>query len=263
MTSTTDHHSCCPPGSEPYTNQPEDYEFKGSVQDIGNLDTYFVGPKSSKSAIVLICDVFGLHSGLHKVIADNLALELDILVAIPDLFHGDPPFTENRPVQEAFGKAFETCLFHHIESDLTQRLFPYLKETLGVEKIGMIAFCYGMYIATHLLPSGLIHAAASPHPSIYTFMNKLNEDPTLFFKTSKCPVMLLNSGNDPVEQGPHGALHEAILQTQYGSDSVFESFPDMKHGWSVRGESTPEIVRDRKRVMQLYLEFFRAHLLSA
>ena len=258
-TGTTDR--CCPPGSEPYTKQPDDYQLQGSFKDIGQLETYFVGPPSSKRAIVLICDVFGLNAGLHKVIADTLAQELQIAVVIPDLFHGNPPFTETRPVNEAFAKIFESHLFHHVQPDLVQTLFPYLKETMGVEKIGMIGICYGMYLVTHFLPTGLIAAAASPHPSIYTFMSKLNEDPTVFFKNSKCPVMLLNSGNDPLEQGPSGALHQAIQETEHGSQSVFECFPDMNHGWSVRGDATPDIIRDRKKVMKLYLEFFRANLL--
>ena len=127
--------------------------------------------------------------------------------------------------------------------------------------MGVIGFCYGAYIMTHLLPTGWIHAAASPHPSIFTFMNPLKEDPTAFFQNSKCPVMLLNSRNDPMEQGPHGILHQTIMETSYAQQSIFEAFPDMNHGWSVRGDSTPDVIRDRKRVMQLFIQFFQAHLL--
>ncbi len=70
--------------------------FKGIAltgNTVGSISTngaYFSPAPSgtSKVAVVLLTDIFGLHLNNPKVIADLFAKELDCDVWVPDLFNG-------------------------------------------------------------------------------------------------------------------------------------------------------------------------------
>jgi dienelactone hydrolase len=248
---------CCPDDSHPYLQAPKEHNYAGNVTSIQGVNTYLL--KGNSTAIVVIADVWGEHTGLHRYIADKLHRDTGFTVAVPDLFHGAAPFTELRSyeeqAQEAFGTLFAKFLYHQVAPDLLEKVFPTLRNTMGVNKIGVLGFCYGGYVMSKLLETGEIQAGASAHAAVWAIMNGAKEDPVALYSRSKCPVMLLNAGNDPAEQGPGGSLQLALPQS-VSKDSVFESFPDMVHGWTIRGEATENTVRDRKKAMELFVGFF-------
>jgi hypothetical protein len=73
----------------------------GSTTNISGLSpAYFAAaPNASgptKSAVLLLTDVFGLPLKNSKIIADRFASSLDVDVWVPDMFDGDPPFEDEK-----------------------------------------------------------------------------------------------------------------------------------------------------------------------
>eukprot|EP00927_Polykrikos_kofoidii_P078447 TRINITY_DN75269_c0_g1_i1.p1 TRINITY_DN75269_c0_g1~~TRINITY_DN75269_c0_g1_i1.p1 ORF type:complete len:364 (+),score=45.35 TRINITY_DN75269_c0_g1_i1:47-1093(+) len=91
---------CCPSGSHPALQEP--YTPKGSFQhtEKTQIDYYQYCPskKTTKRRVKLLLvftDVFGMHSGRHREICDQLGDGLDsgneeIQIVMPDMFRGNP-----------------------------------------------------------------------------------------------------------------------------------------------------------------------------
>ena len=62
---------CCPGQSHGFMPQSADYQPMGSMESFDGLPVYVSG--SGTKVIVLIHDIFGLHTGRHKQIADEYA----------------------------------------------------------------------------------------------------------------------------------------------------------------------------------------------
>ena len=71
--------------------------------------------------------------------------------------------------------------------------------------------------------------------------------------------MFLPAGNDPPET-KEGGLARKTLGEGDSSLKIVE-FPDMLHGWTVRGDmSVPEVDRDIRAALDLTIDFVRTHL---
>ena len=78
-----------------------------------------------------------------------------------------------------------------------------------------------------------------------------------FLCTFRCPQLLLPAGGD-AETVKAGGLAQKVL----GADKCeVVEFPDMAHGWSVRGDCTKQDVeRDVKKAFTLAVDFLSKHL---
>ena len=75
-------------------------------------------------------------------------------------------------------------------------------------------------------------------------------------KDIKCPQLYLPSENDS-ETVKKDGLSKQIL----GDALEIVEFPDMKHGWTIRGDLTEKNVdRDVKKAFNLVLSFFKKYL---
>ncbi|RHZ55169.1 uncharacterized protein CDV56_106812 [Aspergillus thermomutatus] len=112
-------------------------EATGEYRDIDGAETYFAYPKdgSTTHGVILLTDVIGHRFINSQLIADQFAAN-GYLVAMPDLFHGDP-VKLNRPA------TFN--LMSWLEGHPTERVDPivdsviqYMRTHLGCEKIGAV-----------------------------------------------------------------------------------------------------------------------------
>ena len=72
-----------------------------------------------------------------------------------------------------------------------------------------------------------------------------------------CPQLMMPASNDPASV-KKGGLAEKTLGMK--KCQIIE-FPDMKHGWSVRGDcAKPQVDRDVKKAFIAALQFFKTHL---
>ena len=75
---------CCPGQSAGFLPQDPNYSPKGEMKDLGGgRMAYVVG--SGTEAVAMLHDVFGVHTGRHKQMADEIASR-GFLVVIPDFF---------------------------------------------------------------------------------------------------------------------------------------------------------------------------------
>ena len=75
-------------------------------------------------------------------------------------------------------------------------------------------------------------------------------------KDIKCPQLYLPSENDS-ETVKKDGLSKQIL----GDALEIVEFPDMKHGWTIRGDLNEKYVdRDVKKAFNLVLSFFKKYL---
>jgi hypothetical protein len=100
-------------------------------------------------------------------------------------------------------------------------------------------------------------AGVSFHPShspICSMM--LKEDEGELLKAVKCPQLFMPADGDHENTRPSG-LGRKIL----GDSLEIVEFPDMQHGWTIRGDLTdPKVDRDVKKAFNLALAFLGKYL---
>jgi hypothetical protein len=76
----------------------------------------------------------------------------------------------------------------------------------------------------------------------------------------KCPQLILPAGNDPDNLKAGGDVQRVLLSKPFGEDCEIHEFPDMKHGWVVRGDlNDPLCARDVKLALDMATEYLKKH----
>ena len=213
--------SCCPENSVPYLDAV-DVE-SGSVVTIDGYSYYKTNEKSdNKLGVLIIPDIFGWNGGRTRFIADIFAKN-GYMAVIPKFL--DPPldggtdgdglpsnfdFATRRP---EFGP-YITTFPYAVLSPKIKGGIKLLKEA-GVEKIGIIGFCWGGWLLTHFfsdpeLPEE-VKAGAIPHPSITTIEDNLFKGDSVSLSSKiQRPILLLPAGNDPDSYRLEGDVYLAM-----------------------------------------------------
>lgn len=244
---------CCPEGSHGAMKQVPGH--KGcDVQIEGDLTVYHVG--TGNRAIIFIHDIFGLNSGRSRLVADEFA-QHGYQVLFPDLFRGDT-FPDNGKF-DGFGEWLKKHPIERLTNDVINHVVPFAKSK-GVTSIGLIGFCWGSYVLTHLsIAHPDFKAAVHPHPSFQIFA-MLGEDGAAALHKVTNPQLYLPAGADAAGLKPNGELIEA-LKKNLGDKVQSVEFPNMQHGWFVRGDlADSNIAADYQASFKLALEFFNKYV---
>ncbi|GLT47496.1 hypothetical protein SLA2020_211910 [Shorea laevis] len=212
---------CC---SNPPTLNPN--SGGGHVEVIGGLKSYVTGSPHSKSAILLISDIFGYEAPNLRKLADKVAAA-GFYVVVPDFFYGDPYAPENseRPVMvwikdHGADKGFEDV----------KPVVDALKSK-GISAIGAAGFCWGAKVVVQLANAGLIQAAVLLHPSF------VNVDD---IKGVKAPIAVLGAEIDQMSPPALLKQFEEVLNAKPEVDGYVKIFPKVAHGWTVRYDVNDE-----------------------
>ena len=249
---------CCPDGSWPALKV--EYAAQGEMVVLPTgMQAYVSGKKDSERAVVVIHDIFGVGSlGRTKAICDQLAGK-GFFVVFPDLYRGkaacplDPSWDDIKEFTPKFPS--ETVV-----QDLHNLVAPYIKSQ-GIERIGLIGFCWGCWIGFNASGQGTpFRCAVNCHPSVVL--------ETLFGRTVEAltekvtiPQLLLSAGNDPDFVQAGGKVIE-ILQSKPGMGPKCKvvGFPRMAHGWVNRGDvSQEDVFEDVKKALGLAMDFLTAN----
>lgn len=255
--------ACCPVGghiSTKVTSQP-----RGTTVTQDGTRMYIVNPsnpdskKTIKAGLIVVPDITGFggdHSRI-RLIADFLA-NYGYQVVLPDVFHGldwtpnlgfeaVPPYIKRFPWIPTEGKK---GLFYSGQNDFTN-CCTYLNNN-GVNKIGMVTFCWGSYWAVWAAGTGLLECTVNLHPSHPNVLKGNQDDERDVLEHARCPQLFISGGND-LDAVKAGGLADEILNATVNPNDIslssrqaeFIEYPDMLHGWVTRGSLTdPAILRD-------------------
>ncbi|KAG6833094.1 hypothetical protein H0H87_011505 [Tephrocybe sp. NHM501043] len=214
------------------------------------------GEAPTKSAIVLLTDVFGLPLKNCKIIADHLAKETGYDVWIPDYFGGRPilPLSSLKSVGQTGGKTsffdwirFYIFMIHHLPALYHSRtsvsdqrvvdLVTALKQEKKYEKIGSVGYCFGGAALARLGGKDVFQSIIICHPGPFTLDQA---------KAIKVPVAWVCAEEDQFFDGDKRSQVEAIFAERKGTENFVDyEFKDYKgtvHGFAIRPNLTnPEV----------------------
>ncbi|OZJ02296.1 hypothetical protein BZG36_05067 [Bifiguratus adelaidae] len=225
-----------------------DYSPKGEIFQIEDMDVYTVGPKGTKTAILVIYDIFGFHPNT-KQFADRLAEHSKVNVIMPDFFRGKP-FTE----QDLADK--EKLMSWVQSAGSIKGMMPDLAKCKnflqqdGAVSAGVVGFCWGAKIASQATAEDSFWgAAALIHPSF-----PAKEDA----EKAGGPMLVIPTKDEP----DMTEYMNALKAKPFGDKCKHERFDDVHHGFAAaRGDWSDETQAKRAtQAIDLTSKFFNEHL---
>eukprot|EP00993_Chasmostoma_nieuportense_P003719 NODE_4423_length_790_cov_8.179487_g4264_i0.p1 GENE.NODE_4423_length_790_cov_8.179487_g4264_i0~~NODE_4423_length_790_cov_8.179487_g4264_i0.p1 ORF type:complete len:262 (+),score=43.57 NODE_4423_length_790_cov_8.179487_g4264_i0:45-788(+) len=246
--------ACCPPTRvDPVFEQTSDYTPAGEMLHLQKLQLYRVG--QGTKGVILIADIFGMNSGRHKAIADQLALA-DFFVLVPDFFHGQslkmPDLSTPR-------------LGEFISSFPPQTLKPEFDEVRlymtaqGVKSVALMGFCWGCWALTAMAGLHLDYdCAVHCHPSLTIEENFFHRSLETFILGLDKPQLVCAASDDPDAVQPDGQF-SSLLKAKGVSCNMLTFTSN--HGFVTQGDLANEQIKsDLKTVLQVTISFLQKHL---
>ena len=241
--------SCCATISHSFLDNTE-YKCKGTIEKIDDLELYVAG--SGEKCVIWNYDIFGFNGGRTRQNVDLLS-QHGFMVILPDYYRG----RSIAPTDPGIGDFIKTFTYAKLEPDV-HRVISFAKSR-GVKSFGSVGTCWGSYLVMKYSSLPDFKAGISIHPSHPKMCGVLEEIEEDLLKGVACKQLFMPAGNDP-ETVQSGGLGEKILK----DNLTIESFPDMIHGWSMRGDLTdPTIKRDVDRTTDIYINFIKENMKSA
>ena len=244
--------SCCPTTAWGELKNPN-YKEKGTIVKVDDMEIYHVG--SGSKCIIWNYTIFGFKGGRTRQMCDFMA-EAGYLVILPDYYRGQmcDPSKEGYGVLNKFIQ--DKTKWAELQLDWEKRVKP-LAEKLGAKTYGTIGCCWGSYMVIRLCAQVGFKAGISFHPSHSAIIAGLaDENEEDILKEVKSPQMFMPATGDHPNVWPDG-LSKKVM----GDQLSIIPFPDMKHGWTMRGNmDDPKVQRDVEKAFNLSLSFFNQHL---
>uniref|UniRef100_A0A7S0G3D5 Dienelactone hydrolase domain-containing protein n=1 Tax=Rhodosorus marinus TaxID=101924 RepID=A0A7S0G3D5_9RHOD len=259
---------CCPPGSWPALMSDES-GFRGVIVKMANgADAYVVAPSDGSTTgkgLVICQDIYHYLGGRCRGIADQMA-DAGYFVVMPSLAGGDT--IENHTMPDKLGWWCKTYGFQSaFRSHLLEGVIPLMREK-GVEKAGMMGFCWGAYLVFEASGdselTSIFKAAISCHPSYQLHPLVFNGHSEALDLAEKVliPQLLCSAGNDKDYVREGGSIITVLkAKPEIANNCKVVNFDDMLHGWVNRGDaSKPEVEAGVKEAVQLSLNFLKETL---
>jgi len=198
----------------------------GTVKDIQGVNTYITGPKSSKTAVLYLTDVFGIQLINNKLLADSFG-RAGFLTVAPDLFQGQPAPEDINGTPDF---DLEQFLYDHspeVTDPIIAATIQYMRKTLKVDKIAITGYCFGGRYSFRFLADGKGgDVGFAAHPSLL-------EDAEVEAITK--PVSVAAAQNDDLLPAPaRHALEDLMMST--GQETTFATYGGTQHGFGVRAD---------------------------
>ncbi|KAJ1028610.1 hypothetical protein NDA16_001776 [Ustilago loliicola] len=202
-----------------------DYTPKGTIEKIGGLDAYTIGPKDAKKAIVVVYDIFGFWPTTQQG-ADLLADATKARVVMPDFFRGKPLTHDDYPPQtdaqkQKFQDFFKSAGDFSARKPDVEAAAEALKKD-GATKLGLMGFCWGGKLSVLAGGEGTKFASvAQVHPAMV--------DPEDAKKLT-VPIANFPSGDEPKEDVDK--FQQEVQKKDFAKDSVYKLYGESHHGWA-------------------------------
>ncbi|GBG34015.1 Carboxymethylenebutenolidase-like [Hondaea fermentalgiana] len=248
--------ACCPPTRVPALVGPSEHEAQGAFEEIAEgLRAYVVKPKSgetSKRAVILLNDIFGIATGRHVGVADTIAEGLGCTVVGPDFFRDDK-LGHDQVGTPAMMEFIKRHPLKDLQADL-DKVYAWLKPE-EVDSIGLLGFCYGAWMVfqeSTRLADPRIKAGANFHPSL-GIEQVHGGSPETLAAGIKLPQLVCPSKDDPELVRPGGPIP--------ADKATYEIFDLVNHGFMTQGDVKDETVHKCVEAgIKLCTEYFRGQL---
>ena len=262
----------------------QDYAERGTWTTLGAGVQAYVAQQPHQTitaGLLVIADIFGVHSGRHRAICDQLADEIPgLLVVMPDIFNGDELVLA--PRTDGIGcclmcqmtcKLLCCCKCSYMkayswESKQQQMIMdaalPYIMAA-GAKLVGTLGFCFGTYAVLHAGGSEMIHCGIAFHPALDGSMGMCamtgdEKDGIRLCTELKSPLLVVHTQGDIDTWEPTQTAHKAADSAITGN--IWEH-TDQLHGFMSRGDihdsSTKEAVNT---YFEATKKFIHAHLFT-
>lgn len=218
---------------------------------------------SPSSAIIVYSDVWGWNSGRIRAIADYLG-ELGYLALVgkfltPTLNGGTDG--DAMSPDDTFNLDWIKQFPWDTQKPKVDSIISYAKQS-GASRIGVFGFCYGGHLACwSSRENSEIACGVVFHPSMQLEGFAFGGDNLELLKEVQAPFMLCPAGGDLPLWSEDGELGSALKSSKRGSECVWSIYPEMSHGWSIRGDvSDPLVARDVDLVLKDATQYFSKYL---
>ncbi|KAG0128275.1 Alpha/Beta hydrolase protein [Tuber indicum] len=205
-----------------------DYTPNGAFETTANFKSYVTGPKSSKTGILVIFDIFGYFPQTLQG-ADILA-SAGHLVVMPDFFKGQaadpdcyPPSTPEKS-KALMGFIHGPAKLEDGEANVRAVAEGLKGEFAGVERWGVVGYCWGGKVASIVSGPGTpFTASAQLHPSFMSVedLRKVTI-PQLVLPSKDEPADMVEAYKKELAVHPDGAVK---------TKSYIEVYDKAIHGW--------------------------------
>ncbi|KAJ1560468.1 hypothetical protein HK096_008561 [Nowakowskiella sp. JEL0078] len=248
---------------------------EGEEIKLGKINSYVSRAKSDKTptstAIVLIHDAFGWTLNNSRLVADIYAKETGFDTYVPDFHNGSSMsqsilevFLKQKTWTQRLSTYFSFIIglpsiigWLSLHGDkqtlpLVDKVIDELRNSIGVQKIGVAGFCWGGRYAI-LLGGGepKVDAVVAFHPSF------VNYDVDLI--DIKVPVVFNLAEHDTYFTHKRINQTREIMTKKENAEVIV--YVGMTHGWSLRGNTELPAVREaRDKSHETTISFFKTNL---
>jgi dienelactone hydrolase len=255
---------CCPP-TRVALLAPSAYKGRGEWRTVSNalsgkpLRVYQVaGPRpgpSSRHALLLVPDIFGVDSGRHVGVADSLSDLTNATVFMADTFREELATHAMRGTPD-----FMRLLAKHDPKSQAPDLDCLYRQVISRDKfdqIGLVGFCWGVaivYAEGARMADPRIKAGAGFHPSL-GLAKMWGTTSEAMVKANRLPMLVCPCKDDPAEMKPGGILP---------ASAEIHVFDRQNHGFMTQGDvSKADLLHDVNVGLDLAMVFFAKHLGSS
>lgn len=258
---------------------------------LGIVVYYDVWGFDPRSRIKSLCDCIAAQLGGKRSNNNSNNNNVNVHVIVPDVFRGQTVENHNYGDRDDSYAAWIRSMPYNaanVGGD-TLACVDYLRRTKGVPltNFAAIGFCWGAWAIgkscqNNDVPSwkSVVGIHPSFKPECYAFGGNDPESQIELLRrtVSVCPLLLLVAPDDAdfLKPGSSELLelldgnndeNENNKSKKKKRSAVVQSvlFPDMKHGWTTRGDITNDetVARDVRRALRETVDFLRTHAMTA
>ncbi|KAI0317784.1 dienelactone hydrolase endo-1-3,1,4-beta-D-glucanase [Amylostereum chailletii] len=241
------------------------------------VDGIYLSPSTdatpSKSAVVLLTDIFGLPLVNCKIIADHFAKELGMDVWVPDLFNGSPPIAaedlellmpDRAGVKLSFMQIIRLvflmlpqayALYTNRASVGAVRVTAVLEKMKAEKKyetIGAVGYCHGGSVAACLGNSPLLSSIVIAHPG---------QASEAQIRAITLPTAWVLAEDDLSFKPPAVELAKKVFSERKAEEYEFKTYPGTAHGFAARPNlGIPEVKAGYEGALEQTIAWFKKTL---
>jgi len=225
---------------------------------IGDLTVDLFQPKEgpAKAAMIMAHDAFGFDPATNIRVACTRFAAAGYVVALPDFYAGASAST--LPEGKGIGEWLKETANYDITKPKIAAVAGYLRDTVKVQNIGFLGFCWGGGMAV-LVGADAKELGISASGGLHAAVGLAGEDYLGIVEKTQAPLFFIQAKNDPDAR----PLAEAVEKNEpFGAGSEVRTFYDQLHGFcAARGDwSQPKIKRAAHHAVSIAIGFFGDHV---